>query len=183
MEKAVLTGGLFLCPPARHHDPLSEGMRPMPKIDIANVKKREGSLYPAPFHEKMHGRIRQALGDAGGLNQFGVNLMTLAPGNWSSQRHWHTEEDEFIWVLAGEVVLISDGGRTTLRAGDCAAFPRNVADGHHLVNESDAPAQVLEVGTRSNADTCTYSDIDMVVNNADDIYRRRDGTPYVQRHR
>lgn len=155
----------------------------MPKIDIAKVQKREGSLYPAPFHEKMRGRIRQALGDAGGLNQFGVNLMTLQPGNWSSQRHWHTDEDEFLWVLEGEVTLVTDKGKAVLRAGDCAAFPRNVADGHHLVNEGNAPVVVLEVGTRSNTDTCTYSDIDMVVSNADDTYRHRDGTPYVQRHR
>lgn len=155
----------------------------MPKIDIATVKKREGSLYPAPFHEKMHGRIRQALGDAGGLDQFGVNLMTLQPGNWSSQRHWHSDEDEFIWVLEGEVTLVTDKGKTVLRAGDCAAFPHNVADGHHLINEGRTPVVVLEVGTRSKTDVCTYPDIDMVVSNTDDTYRHKDGTPYVQRHR
>jgi uncharacterized cupin superfamily protein len=155
----------------------------MPQIDIAQVEKQAGSLYPAPFHEKMEGRIRQALGDAGGLTQFGVNLMTLAPGNWSSQRHWHSDEDEFIWILEGEVTLVTDKARTVLRAGDCAAFPKGVPDGHHLVNESGAPATVLEAGTRSMTDTCTYSDIDMVVSNEDDTYRHRDGTPYVQRHR
>jgi uncharacterized cupin superfamily protein len=155
----------------------------MPKIDVASVQKREGSGYPAPFHEKMHGRIRQALGDAAGLDQFGVNLMTLMPGNWSSQRHWHSEEDEFIWVLSGEATLVTNEGRTVLRAGECAAFPHGVANGHHLINETSAPVVVLEVGTRSKTDECTYSDIDMRVSNADDLYTHKDGTPYVQRHR
>jgi uncharacterized cupin superfamily protein len=155
----------------------------MPRIDIAKVPERKGSGYPAPFHEKMHGRVRKALGDAGGLTQFGVNMMTLSPGDWSSQRHWHSDEDEFIYVLEGEVTLVTDGGRIRLRAGDCAAFPRNTPDGHHLINEGREPAVVLEVGTRSTTDVCTYPDIDMFVNNADDIYRHRDGTPYVQRHK
>src|ERR1700741_1629774 len=155
----------------------------MPRIDIAKVPERKGSGYPAPFHEKMHGRVRKALGDAGGLTQFGVNMMTLSPGDWSSQRHWHSDEDEFIYGLEGEVTLVTDGGRIRLRAGDCAAFPRNTPDGHHLINEEREPAVVLEVGTRSTTDVCTYPDIDMFVNNADDIYRHRDGTPYVQRHK
>lgn len=155
----------------------------MPKIDIAKAPKREGSGYPAPFHEMMHGRMRRALGDAGGLTQFGVNLMELAPGNWSSQRHWHSDEDEFIYIMSGEVMLATDAGKTKLVAGDYAAFPHGVTDGHHLVNESDKVAVVLEVGTRSTTDVCTYPDIDMYVSNADDTYRHRDGTPYPQRHR
>jgi uncharacterized cupin superfamily protein len=155
----------------------------MPKIDIANVPERKGSGYPAPFHEKMVGRTRKALGDAGGLTQFGVNMMTLSPGDWSSQRHWHSDEDEFIWVLEGEVTLVTDKARIKLGPGDCAAFPKGVPDGHHLINEGRVPAVVLEAGTRSETDECTYSDIDMRVNNADDLYTHKDGTPYVQRHR
>jgi len=155
----------------------------MPKIDIERVPERKGSLYPAPFHEKMQGRIRQALGDAGGLTQFGVNLMRLPPGEWSSQRHWHSEEDEFLYVLSGEVVLVTDAGRTVLRAGECAAFPHGMRDGHQLINEGRGTATVLEVGTRSKTDVCTYSDIDMYVDSSDDTFRHRDGTPYVQRHR
>ena len=155
----------------------------MPKIDIAKVQERKGSLYPAPFHEKMHNRIRKALGDAGGLTQFGVNLMRLPPGEWSSQRHWHSDEDEFVMVLSGEVTLVTDKARTKLVAGECAAFPKGVPDGHHLINESKGMVIVLEVGTRSAVDECTYSDIDMRVNNSDDIYTHKDGTPYAQRHR
>ena len=113
----------------------------------------------------------------------GSNLMQLPPGNWSSQRHWHTEEDEFIYVMAGEVTLVSDKGKEVLRAGDYYAFPKNVRDGHHLINESNATAVVLEIGTRSTTDVCTYPDIDMYVSNADDTYRHNDGTPYPQRHR
>jgi len=150
----------------------------MPKLDVASIPKRTGSGYPAPFHKVAKDRARQRLGDAGGLTQFGVNLLTLPPGAWSSQRHWHSGEDEFVYVLSGEVTLITDKGEEVLRAGDCAAFPKNVPDGHHLINEGSAPVIVLEVGTRSNTDTCTYSDIDMVVSNADDTYRHRDGTPY-----
>ena len=155
----------------------------MPKIDIARVPERKGSLYPAPFHEKMQCRIRQALGDAGGLTQFGVNLMRLPPGEWSSQRHWHSEEDEFLYVLSGEVVLVTDAGRTVLHSGECAAFPHGMRDGHHLINEGRETATVLEVGTRSKTDVCTYSDIDMYVENSDDTFRHRNGTPYAQRHR
>src|SRR5581483_9194561 len=91
----------------------------MPKLDVASIQKRTGSGYPAPFHEPVRSRIRQRLGDAGGLTQFGVNLLTLPPGAWSSQRHWHTGEDEFVYVLSGEVTLITNKGEEVLRAGDC----------------------------------------------------------------
>jgi uncharacterized cupin superfamily protein len=96
----------------------------MPKINIAAVPKRKGSGYPSPFDAPCAERIRQRLGDAGGLTEFGVNLLRLPPGNWSSQRHWHSAEDEFVYVLEGELTLIEDGGETMLRADDCAAFPR-----------------------------------------------------------
>ncbi len=150
----------------------------MPKIDVKSVPVRKGSGYPAPFHEKMIDRVRQALGDAGGLTQFGVNLLHLQPGNWSSQRHWHSAEDEFIYVLSGEVVLISDAGEEILRAGDCAAFPKNAVNGHHLVNKSAAPAVCLEVGTRSDEDFCLYPDIDMQIDSKLGVFAHKDGTPY-----
>ena len=153
----------------------------MPKIDIASVPERRGSGYPAPFHLKAGERVRQALGDAGGLNDFGVNVLKLPPGAWSSQRHWHNAEDEFIWILSGEATLVTDEGELVLRAGDCAAFPKNRPNGHHLINKSTAMATVLEVGTRSGEDVCEYPDIDMRIDARDGQYRRRDGTAYPPR--
>jgi uncharacterized cupin superfamily protein len=150
----------------------------MKKIDIAEVKVRRGSGYPPPHDAPCAARERKALGDAAGLTRFGVNLLTLAPGVWSSQRHWHTVEDEFVWVLEGEVTLITDAGEEILRPGDCAAFKAGEADGHHLVNRSDKPAMVLEVGNREDNDGCDYPDIDMFSRPGDDFYRHRDGTPY-----
>lgn len=106
--------------------------------------------------------MRHALGDVAGLTQFGVNLLRLPPGVWSSQRHWHSREDEFVWVLEGEVVLITDRGEELLRAGDCAGFKAGVADGHHLQNRSNREALLLEVGTRCPAeDDVDYPDIDL----------------------
>jgi uncharacterized cupin superfamily protein len=135
----------------------------MPKIDVAAVPKRKGSGYPPPFDAPCADRVRQRLGNAGGLTDFGVNLMRLPPGSWSSQRHWHSAEDEFVYVLEGEVTLIEDGGaQTLLRAGDCAAFPKGSGNGHHMINRSGAMAVYLEVGTRSPADVTICSDIDMM---------------------
>jgi len=150
----------------------------MPKIDLPGVPVRHGSTYPQPHAGAVAGRARQRLGDAGGLTQFGVNLMRLAPGAWSSQRHWHTEEDEFVYVLAGEVVLVTDAGEEILRAGDCAAFPASRADGHHLINRSAAPATCLEVGSRRTGDRVFYPDIDMIFDRQLGGYARKDGTPY-----
>lgn len=149
----------------------------MPKIDVTAVAERKGSSYPAPFAALAGARRRQALGDAGGLTDFGVNLTHLPPGAWSSQRHWHSHEDEFLWVLEGEVVLVTDAGQEVLRPGDCAAFKAGVADGHHLQNRSDRDAVVLEVGTRDgDRDVCDYPDIDMLADA--EGFRRRDGTRY-----
>lgn len=149
----------------------------MPKIDITAVPKRKGTGYPAPYDAPCTDRIRQRLGNAGGLTDFGVNLMRLPPGGWSSQRHWHSHEDEFVYVLEGEVTLIEDGGETMLRAGDCAAFAKNSGNGHHMINKSGAMAIYLEVGSRVPADVTTCSDIDMVSTNADGQFTRKDGTP------
>jgi len=148
----------------------------MPKIDLSAVAERKGSGYPAPFDTPCADRIRQRLGNAGGLTDFGVNLMRLPPGGWSSQRHWHSHEDEFVFVLEGELVLIEDGGETLLRAGDCAAFAKNSGDGHHMINRSDSTAVYLEVGSRSGEDLTTCSDIDMMSAAADGRFTRKDGS-------
>lgn len=153
----------------------------MPKIDIAAAPKRRGSGYPAPFDAPCAERIRQRLGDAGGLKDFGVNLMRLPPGGWSSQRHWHSHEDEFVFLLDGELTLVENEGETLLRAGDCAAFPKNSGNGHHLINRSDAVAVYLEVGARSLKDVITCSDIDMMSPSSVGRFLHKDGTPYPER--
>lgn len=153
----------------------------MPKIDINAVPKRKGAPYPPPFDVPCAERVRQRLGDAGGLKDFGVNLMHLPPGNWSSQRHWHSHEDEFVYVLEGEVTLIEDGGETVLRAGDCAAFAKGTGNGHHMINRSSAMAVYLEIGSRQLDDLTTCSDIDMMSSNADGRFVHKDGTPYPER--
>jgi uncharacterized cupin superfamily protein len=150
----------------------------VPKIDVAAVPVRKGCPYPPPFDQPLAGRLRQRLGEAGGLKDFGVNLMRLPPGNWSSQRHWHSHEDEFVYVLEGELVLVEDGGETVLRAGDCAAFPKNSGDGHHMINRSTTTAVYLEVGSRAMEDLTTCADIDMMSANADGRFVHKDGTPY-----
>jgi len=150
----------------------------MPKIDVAAVPAHKGVGYPPPFAALSAQRLRQRLGDAGGLVDFGVNLTQLPPGDWSSQRHWHSHEDEFVFVLAGEVVLIEDGGETLLRAGDCAAFQKGTGNGHHLVNRSDTAAVYLEVGSRWDADVTVCSEVDMMSTNADGRFTRKDGVPY-----
>ncbi|HET6655891.1 MAG TPA: cupin domain-containing protein [Gammaproteobacteria bacterium] len=153
----------------------------MPKLDLNTIPRRTGSSYPAPFHEPCSNRVRQRLGDAGGLTSFGVNRLELEPGAWSSQRHWHSEEDEFVYVLSGELVLVTDAGEQTLRAGDCAAFPKGESNGHQLINKSADTAICLEVGGRSNEDVCTYPDIDLRIDSRDGIYTHKDGTPYPPR--
>jgi len=139
---------------------------------------RIGTGYPAPFNEACAGRTRQRLGDAGGLQAFGVNLMTLPPGKWSSQRHWHSHEDEFVCVLSGELTLVEDNAETVLRSGDCAAFPKGSGNGHHLQNRSSAIAVYLEVGSRHLDDLTTCSDVDMMSFNRDGAFVHKDGSPY-----
>ena len=155
----------------------------MPKIDISNAPEGQGTRYPSPHGAPCAQRRWRALGNAAGLTQFGVNLLTLDPGVWSSQRHWHTHEDEFVWVLEGEVVMITDAGREVMRAGDCAGFVAGSGDGHHFINESDQPAKLLIAGSRDNRDECSYPDIDMHLRSgryedAPPRYTRKDGTPY-----
>ncbi|HEY2540801.1 MAG TPA: cupin domain-containing protein [Stellaceae bacterium] len=149
-------------------------------IDIAALAPVVGTLYPPPFDEPCRARARTRLGDPAGLTQFGVNLLHLPPGAWSSQRHWHTSSDEFVYVLSGEVTLVSNSGEEILRAGDAAGFPANDADGHCLQNRSGADATVLEIGTRVPGDATHYNDIDMMApaGGQPALYTRRDGTPY-----
>jgi len=145
---------------------------------VAAVPARKGSGYPPPFDVPCATRTRKRLGDAEGLRDFGVNLMTLPPGGWSSQRHWHSHEDEFVYVLEGELVLIEDEGETILLAGDCAAFPKGTGNGHHLINRSTTVAVYLEVGSRQPPDMTVCSDIDLQSSNSDGRFVHKDGTPY-----
>jgi len=133
----------------------------MGKIDIDNAPAGEGSRYPAPYDAPCKARRWKKLGDAGGLTQFGVNLVTLDPGVWSSQRHWHEHEDELVYLIEGELVLVTDAGEEVMRAGDCATFKAGVRDGHCLQNRGSKPARFLVVGGRDDRDWGEYSDIDL----------------------
>ena len=150
------------------------------RINPETIEPIIGTLYPPPFDKRCRKRERKKLGDAAGLTQFGVNLLRLPPNVWSSQRHWHTHSDEFIYVLSGEVVLVTNEGAETLRQGDAAGFKAGDPNGHCLQNRSHSDAMVLEIGTRSEDDAGTYSDIDMLspVGKKPAIYTHRDGTPY-----
>jgi uncharacterized cupin superfamily protein len=151
------------------------------RIDPAGAPLFTGTTYPPPYDEPCRTRQRARLGDAAGLTQFGVNLLRLPPGAWSAQRHWHVGEDEFIWVLSGEVVLVTDAGDEVLHSGDCAGFKAGDENGHCLQNRSTADATVLEIGTRvAGGDTAYYPECDMVAHGG---YTRRDGTPYPKQER
>ena len=150
------------------------------RIDVATVAAVIGTLYPPPYDEPCRNRERRRLGDAAGLRQFGVNLLRLPPGAWSSQRHWHSHEDEFVYVLSGEVTLVTDAGAELLRAGDAAGFPAGDPDGHTLQNRSDNDVLVLEVGSRNRTqDATTYPGIDLMVPAGSEavLFIHRYGTP------
>lgn len=134
----------------------------MPKIDIKSLPFLQRGGYPPPYRNSIAGRSHKSLGDAVGLSQFGVNLTQLAPGARSSLRHWHERQDEFIFVLEGELMLVEDGGETLLRAGDAAGFKAGVANGHHVVNSSASDATFLEIGTRTASERVEFSDVDLV---------------------
>jgi len=152
------------------------------RIDITALPVTVGSGYPAPFDLPCAARGRQRLGEAAGLTDFGVNLLRLPPGVWSSQRHWHSAEDEFVYVLDGEVVLVTETGEEVLRPGDCAGFKAGVHDGHHLQNRSTRDAVVLEVGSRKHAeDAGEYPDVDLRFLAGGAGYVHRDGRPYPKR--
>jgi uncharacterized cupin superfamily protein len=149
-------------------------------IDKSNVSVKTGSIYPEPYASEMAGRSSLRLGDAGGLTQFGANLVTLAPGAKSSLRHWHLNEDEFVMITKGECVLVQDEGETLMHPGDCAAFPAGEPNGHHFLNRSAAEAQFLVVGTKATRELATYSDVDMQVEMEGGKYRftHKDGKPW-----
>jgi uncharacterized cupin superfamily protein len=149
------------------------------RIDLNAAKVRIGSGYPPPFDAPCRERARWQLGDAASLTDFGVNLLRLPPGAWSSQRHWHTAEDEFVYVLEGELTLVTDAGEEILRAGDCAGFKAGVRDGHHLQNRTDKEAVVIEIGSRKPEDEGEYSDVDMRF--GPEGYFHKDGKPYPKR--
>jgi uncharacterized cupin superfamily protein len=152
----------------------------LPALDPTTVATRTDSGYPEPYRSRVLPREKRQLGKALGLRQFGVNLTTLPPGKESSMRHWHTHEEEFVYVLEGEVVLRTDSGEQVLRAGCCAGFPAGSGNGHQLINRSDRPAVYLEVGTSHEADVVHYPDVDMHYDPAvhEGRFTRKDGTPY-----
>ena len=148
----------------------------MPKIDLESIEQRNSTGYPPPFDREVAGRFFRRLSPATGLTDFGVSHVVLKPGAWSSQRHWHNGEDEFLVMLTGEAVLVEDDGRKILRSGDCAAWPKGNTNGHHLRNESNSDCSFIVVGGGTNTGG-GYSDIDMLFT-ADNRYTRKDGTPY-----
>ena len=152
----------------------------MPKIDIGKIPTDTRTGYPQPYDRVVVGCERKRLGNAAGLHQFGVNLTVLKPGASSALRHWHEREDEFIYLLEGELVLIEDEGETVLKPGDAAGFKANSGNGHHLVNKSDRNAVYLEVGTRSKHERVEYPEADLMVVRDDTgmRYTHKNGDPY-----
>ena len=149
----------------------------MPKLNLDEIPQTNATGYPAPFDEPVQGRWYRRLGPVSGLSEMGVSHVTLKPGAWSSQRHWHRAEDEFVVMLSGEAVLIDDAGEHLMRAGDCASFPKNQSNGHHLQNRGDADCVFIAVSAGDEAsDTGEYPDIDMVF--GPDGYAHKDGIPY-----
>lgn len=148
-----------------------------PALDPLTVEGRTGSLYPTEFQQVVAGRIKRRLGDGLGLTDFGVNLVELAPGASSALRHWHSHEDEFVFVVQGCLTLVTDAGEQALEAGQCAGFPKDSGDGHCLINRSDGPALYLEVGSRNPGDRVVYPDVDLVLDRRM-VFSRKDGVPY-----
>jgi uncharacterized cupin superfamily protein len=149
-------------------------------IDQEKCPVRTGSIYPEPYASEVAGRSSLRLGDAGGLTQFGANLVILQPGAKSSLRHWHRSEDEFVMVTEGELVLVQDEGEYVMRPGDCAAWPAGDTNGHHFLNRTDREARFLVVGTRSPSEVATYSDVDfrIEIESGNARYTYRDGSPW-----
>ncbi|MBP7243167.1 cupin domain-containing protein [Amaricoccus sp.] len=148
-------------------------------IDKATAPVKTGSIYPEPWAAMMRGRSSLRLGEAGGLTQFGANLVMLESGAVSSLRHWHEKEDEFVWVVSGELVLVQDGGETVMRPGDCAAFRAGEPDGHHFQNRTAEAASFLVVGSKARDEVAHYSDHDLKLAMVDgrSVFTRRDGSP------
>ena len=151
-----------------------------PPFDPKDLPEQSTTGYPEPYKSRVAGRHKRRLGDHAGLKNFGVNLTRLDPGAESSMRHWHTKQDEFIYVLEGEVTLVTDAGRQKLKAGMAAGFPAGKADGHQLVNETRRPAVYLEIGDRTPGDGATYSEADLAAKLVDGkwVFTHKDGSPY-----
>jgi len=151
-----------------------------PALDPATLEVRTGTGYPEPFRAIVKGRERRVLGDALGLKNFGVNLTTLKPGAASAARHWHAKQDEFVYIVAGELTLVTDAGEQVLKPGMAAGFPAGKADGHHLVNRSGKDAVYLEVGDRTPGDIGSYPDDDLEARDIEGRWHffHKDGTPY-----
>ena len=159
---------------------MAHSLKP-PALDPSTVQARTSSAYPTEeFRKATAGRAKRALGDALGLSTFGVNLTTLAPGAASALRHWHHRQDEFVFVLDGELTLVTDAGEQVLGPGTCAGFPGGKSDGHHLVNRTASPATYLEVGDRLPGDAAEYPDVDLRVRGTGTgwKYTHKDGRPY-----
>jgi uncharacterized cupin superfamily protein len=153
----------------------------VPKIDIGKAPVRTATIYPDEFKHVCNGREKAALGNLVGLTQFGVNLTRLRPGAASALRHWHHNEDEFVYVLEGELVLVEDEGEVTLKAGDAAGFKAGVPNGHHLINKSECDAVYLEIGTRAPSERAEYPDVDLRLTRDEDgkfSLTRKSGEPY-----
>jgi uncharacterized cupin superfamily protein len=152
-----------------------------PAIDSREIEPRTGTGYPGSFRQNVEARRKRILGDAYGLTRYGVNLVELPPGTWSSQRHWHTHEDEFIYIVSGQLALVTDGGEQILTPGMVAGFPAGNPDGHHLINKSEELASYLEIGDRNNRDEAHYPDIDLlykVNDSGEHEFTNREGAPY-----
>ncbi|RFU12260.1 cupin domain-containing protein [Rhodobacteraceae bacterium W635] len=151
----------------------------MPRIDLSKLETRTGSIYPAPYDVEMAGRSSLRVGDAGGLTQFGANIVLLAPGAKSSLRHWHEQQDEFVMITQGACTLVDDHGETPMGVGECAAFKAGDPNGHHFINHTDDETRFLVIGTRTETETGWYSDVDLKisVDATGFTFTRKDGTP------
>ena len=150
-------------------------------LPARDVEAKVGTTYPEKFRKEVASRSKRVLGDLFGLTNYGVNLVDLEPGGWSAQRHWHTREDEFIYVISGELTLVTDDGEQLLTPGMIAGFPAGAANGHHLINKSDSVASYLEIGDRIAEDEVYYPDVDLQLvsdGKGERVFTRRDGTPY-----
>ena len=153
----------------------------LPAVDPTVLPARTTSGYPSPFRERVLPREKRALGDAAGLTKIGINLTTLPPGKESSMRHHHSHEEEFVYVLEGEITLVTNDGEQVLRAGMCAGFPCGKDDAHQLINRSDKPVRYLEVGNRDTDDFVEYPDVDMALHRdaaGKFVFTHKDGSPY-----
>jgi uncharacterized cupin superfamily protein len=152
----------------------------MPKVDIAKVPVKSGTFYPAQFQAECRGRHKQAIGEVAGLTQFGVNITRISPGAASALRHWHENEDEFIFMLEGELVLAENDGEVVLKAGDAAGFKAGSGNAHRLINRSNRDAVYFEIGSRAKSERVHYPDVDLVMERDDKgrRYLHRSGEPY-----